>query len=80
MLLPFVIFAEPETLARLAEIPTIRGVKEEAGIQPAQATAYALLTPPDFSIYCGDDRMVLQVLPQRGIPSSQLMPGMTRAA
>ncbi|MBI3684664.1 MAG: 4-hydroxy-tetrahydrodipicolinate synthase [Acidobacteria bacterium] len=58
---------EPETLARLAEIPTIRGIKEEAGIQPTQATAYALRTPPDFSIYCGDDTMVLQVLPQRGV-------------
>ena len=58
---------EPETLERLAEIPNIRGIKEEAGIQPTQATAFALRTPPDFSIYCGDDTMVLQVLPQRGV-------------
>jgi 4-hydroxy-tetrahydrodipicolinate synthase len=58
---------EPETLEQLATIPNIRGIKEEAGIQPTQATAFALRTAPDFSIYCGDDTMVLQVLPQRGV-------------
>ena len=58
---------EPETLERLLDVSNIRGIKEEAGIQPTQATAYALRTPPDFSIYCGDDTMVLQVLPQRGV-------------
>ncbi len=58
---------EPETLERLIELPNIRGIKEEAGIQPTQATAFALRTPPEFSIYCGDDTMVLQVLPQRGV-------------
>ena len=45
----------------------IAGIKEEAGIQPTQATAFALRTSEDFSIYCGDDTMVLQVLPQRGV-------------
>jgi 4-hydroxy-tetrahydrodipicolinate synthase len=55
------------TLERLVAIPNIRGIKEEAGIQPTQATEFALRTPPDFSIYCGDDTMVLQVLPQRGV-------------
>ncbi len=58
---------EPETLEVLARIPNVRGIKEEAGIQPTQATAFALRTPPEFSIYCGDDTMVLQVLPQRGV-------------
>ena len=58
---------EPETLEQLAKIPNIRGIKEEAGIQPTQATAFALRTAPEFSIYCGDDTMVLQVLPQRGV-------------
>ncbi len=58
---------EPETLEQLVKIPNIRGVKEEAGIQPTQATSFALRTRPDFSIYCGDDTMVLQVLPQRGV-------------
>ncbi len=55
------------TLESLAAIPNIRGIKEEAGIQPVQATAYALRTRQDFSIYCGDDTMVLQGLPQRGV-------------
>jgi 4-hydroxy-tetrahydrodipicolinate synthase len=58
---------EPETLEQLVKLPNIRGIKEEAGIQPTQATAFALRTPSDFSIYCGDDTMVLQVLPQRGV-------------
>jgi 4-hydroxy-tetrahydrodipicolinate synthase len=58
---------EPETLQQLVALPNIRGIKEEAGIQPTQATAFALRTPADFSIYCGDDTMVLQVLPQRGV-------------
>jgi 4-hydroxy-tetrahydrodipicolinate synthase len=58
---------EPETLVQLVKIPNIRGIKEEAGIQPTQATSFALHTPEDFSIYCGDDTMVLQVLPQRGV-------------
>ena len=58
---------EPETLEELARVPNIRGIKEEAGIQPTQSTAFALRTAEDFSIYCGDDTMVLQVLPQRGV-------------
>jgi 4-hydroxy-tetrahydrodipicolinate synthase len=58
---------DPETLEDLARIPNIRGIKEEAGIQPTQATEFALRTAADFSIYCGDDTMVLQVLPQRGV-------------
>jgi len=59
---------EPETLEQLVKtVPNIRGIKEEAGIQPTQATSFALRTPADFDIYCGDDTMVLQVLPQRGV-------------
>jgi 4-hydroxy-tetrahydrodipicolinate synthase len=58
---------EPATLEVLAKVPNIVGIKEEAGIQPTQATEFALRTPEDFSIYCGDDTMVLQVLPQRGV-------------
>ena len=58
---------EPASLEKLKDVPNIRGIKEEAGIQPIQATDVALRMPPDFSIYCGDDTMVLQVLPQRGV-------------
>lgn len=59
---------EPETLERLVfRCPNIAGIKEEAGVAPIQSTFYALCTPPEFSIYCGDDTMVLQVLQQRGV-------------
>jgi 4-hydroxy-tetrahydrodipicolinate synthase len=58
---------EPAILEQLAKIPNVGGIKEEAGIQPTQATEFALRTPDTFSIYCGDDTMVLQVLPQRGV-------------
>lgn len=57
---------EPATLARLAEVENIRGVKEEASIHPIQVTGFARATRSDFSIYCGDDPMALQVLSQRG--------------
>lgn len=57
----------PETLAALVQIPNIRAIKEEAGINPTQASEFALVVPEHFSIYCGDDTMVLQVLAQGGV-------------
>jgi 4-hydroxy-tetrahydrodipicolinate synthase len=50
---------DPQTVARLAEIENIRGIKDELGINPTQMTEYALVTPEDFSIYNGDDIMTL---------------------
>lgn len=50
---------EPETVRRLAQIKNIRGIKDEAGINPVQMTDYRLLVPDDFTIYNGDDIMVL---------------------
>ena len=58
---------EPGTLAALARLPNVRAIKEEAGINPTQASEFALVVPPDFSVYCGDDTMVLQVLVQGGV-------------
>jgi 4-hydroxy-tetrahydrodipicolinate synthase len=58
---------DPETLSELAKIPNIKGIKEEAGINPTQASDYALVAPKDFVVYCGDDTMVLQVLTQGGV-------------
>lgn len=58
---------EAETFARLMEIPNIRAIKEEAGINPTQMTAFAMAAAPDFSLYCGDDTMVLQTFPQGAI-------------
>ena len=58
---------DPATFAALAKIPNIRAIKEEAGINPTQASEFALVAPEHFSIYCGDDTMVLQVLTQGGV-------------
>lgn len=59
------------TLRRLLEIPNIVGIKEEAGINPIQSTDYVLAAREagrdDFTLYCGDDTMVLQVLLQGGV-------------
>ena len=49
---------EPETIARLAEIPNIIGIKEAAG-SVEQVAKIRQLTPPDFLIYSGDDGLTL---------------------
>jgi 4-hydroxy-tetrahydrodipicolinate synthase len=58
---------DPETLLALAKISNVKAIKEEAGINPTQASDYALVAPKDFVVYCGDDTMVLQVLTQGGV-------------
>lgn len=58
---------EASTFARLAKIPNIKAIKEEAGINPTQMTDFAFNAPEDFSLYCGDDTMVLQTLPQGAV-------------
>ena len=50
---------EPETVERLSRIKNIVGVKDEAGINPTQMTDYTNVTPKDFTIYNGDDIMIL---------------------
>ena len=58
---------EAETVGRLAEIPNIIGVKDEAGINPTQVTDFFLATEkvdPDFAIYNGDDVMLLPTIVQ----------------
>ncbi|MCI2056929.1 MAG: 4-hydroxy-tetrahydrodipicolinate synthase [Oscillibacter sp.] len=58
---------EAETLQRLASIPNIIGVKDEAGINPTQVTDFFLSTKdadPDFAIYNGDDVMLLPTIVQ----------------
>ena len=54
----------PQTVTRLAELKNIKGIKDEAGLNPTQMTEYAMLTPEDFTIYNGDDIMVLCGLAQ----------------
>lgn len=58
---------EASTFARLVTIPNIKAIKEEAGINPTQMTDFATVAPPDFSLYCGDDTMVLQTIPQGAV-------------
>ncbi len=52
---------EPETVARLAEIPNIIGIKESAG-SVDQAQKIRNVTPPDFIIYSGDDALTLDFM------------------
>ncbi len=58
---------EASTVARLASIPNIVGIKDEAGINPTQVTDFFLATQdidPDFAIYNGDDVMLLPTIVQ----------------
>ncbi len=58
---------DAELLSRLASLSNVRAIKEEAGINPTQASEFKRVVPADFAIYCGDDTMVLQVLSQGGV-------------
>lgn len=56
---------EKETVSRLAErFPHVVAIKDEAGINPTQITDFARVTPDSFTIYNGDDIMVLCGLAQ----------------
>ena len=52
---------EPETIARLAEIPNIIGIKEATG-DLDQASQIRAMTPPSFAIYSGDDSLTLPLM------------------
>ncbi len=51
----------PETIARLAEIPSIVAIKEASGSLD-QVSQIRRATPPEFSIYSGDDSLTLPML------------------
>ncbi|WP_414543521.1 4-hydroxy-tetrahydrodipicolinate synthase [Nostoc sp. CCY0012] len=51
----------PETVARLAEISNIVGIKEASG-NLDQASEIRRLTPQEFQIYSGDDSLTLPLL------------------
>lgn len=51
----------PETVAKLAEIPSIVGIKEASGILD-RATQIRSITPKEFTIYSGDDSLTLPLL------------------
>ncbi|HBB33069.1 MAG TPA: 4-hydroxy-tetrahydrodipicolinate synthase [Cyanobacteria bacterium UBA8803] len=52
---------QPETVARLAEIPNIVAIKEASGSFD-QTSQLRCLTPSDFAIYSGDDSFTLALL------------------
>ncbi len=56
----------PETVARLAQVPFIVGIKEAAG-SVDQVKAIRALTPPDFLIYSGDDAMTLPFMAEGAV-------------
>jgi 4-hydroxy-tetrahydrodipicolinate synthase len=75
---------EPATLARLAEIKNIAGVKEASG-NIAQMANILHLLPPDFTVLCGDDAITipLMALGGRGVVSvvaNQIPAEMTQLA
>ena len=55
---------EPATVAELAKIDNVVGIKEEAELHPKQMTDYMNCTPEDFIVYCGDDVMILEAFAQ----------------
>jgi 4-hydroxy-tetrahydrodipicolinate synthase len=57
---------EPATVAELAKIDNVVGIKEEAELHPKQMTDYMNCTSEDFVVYCGDDVMILEAFAQGG--------------
>jgi 4-hydroxy-tetrahydrodipicolinate synthase len=52
---------QPETVARLAEIPNIVAIKEASGSFD-QVSQVRRLTPPEFTLYSGEDSFTLAML------------------
>ena len=50
---------DPPTVTRLSRIANILGIKDEAGINPTQMIEYANAAEGDFTVYNGDDIMIL---------------------
>src|SRR5712692_2033434 len=57
---------EPATVARLAEVPNIAGVKEASG-NLAQIAEICSAARPDFSVLSGDDALTLSVIAVGGV-------------
>jgi 4-hydroxy-tetrahydrodipicolinate synthase len=78
---------EPGTLARLAEVPNIAGVKEASG-NMTQIAEVCNAVPPHFLVFSGDDAITLPVIALGGVgiisvASNEIpheMASMTRAA
>jgi 4-hydroxy-tetrahydrodipicolinate synthase len=75
---------EPATLARLAEIENIAGVKEASG-NIAQMANILHLLPPNFTVLCGDDAITIPLMALGGrgvvsVVSNQIPAEMTQLA
>jgi 4-hydroxy-tetrahydrodipicolinate synthase len=75
---------EPATLARLAEIENIVGVKEASG-NIAQMANILHLLPLEFTVLCGDDALTIPLMSLGGkgvisVASNQIPAEMTRLA
>ena len=57
---------EPATLARLAEVPNIAGVKEASG-NMTQIAEVCNAVPPHFLVFSGDDAITLPVMALGGV-------------
>jgi len=58
---------EPTTLQKLMEFENIVAIKDEAGLNPLQTSAYLKATEGRVAVYSGDDLMVLSILSQGGV-------------
>ncbi len=57
---------DPATTARLAEIPTVVGIKEACGVMD-QVTDIISRVGPEFAIYSGDDSVTLPLMSLGGV-------------
>jgi len=77
----------PDTVARLAEIPNIAGVKEASG-DVSQIAEIITRVPPEFKVFSGDDSITLPVVALGGVgvisvasnEAPRQMTALTRAA
>jgi 4-hydroxy-tetrahydrodipicolinate synthase len=53
-----VVDIRPETMARIAELPNVVGLKDSAG-DPSRTQAHRALCGDDFVVLCGDDNLAL---------------------
>jgi 4-hydroxy-tetrahydrodipicolinate synthase len=53
-----VVDIKPETMARIAELPNVIGLKDSAG-DPARTAQHLALCPDGFQVFAGDDNLAL---------------------
>ena len=66
-----------ETIARLAELPRVIGLKDAAGDTARPARLCSLLGT-EFRLLCGDDALALPYMAQGGDVTSNVAPGLCR--